>query len=249
MHTHDDDGLKLQYLSVSKAYSNSGYFPNHEEVQKSYRSHPFSNHLYNQQHNGHRSPTMTMSPGFTPSSEATPTMPTSAFTTAFGQLSPAVPEPLRMPMGKYHPSNYQSPSSSTVTTPLAMPRPSLPPSTLSIPPPSSRLRAKDGPGHERKTSDIKRKIQQYQRDMIAQARSAANSTRQAAARKEPISPRLEPLGSPGPITPFELEEADGYITAGSPALRKENERQLEMMRNEIVRNQTRGGVQASVERL
>lgn len=33
---------------------------------------------------------------------------------------------------------------------------------------------------------------------------------------EPISPRLAPLGSPGPITPFELEDSAqaGYVVAG-----------------------------------
>ena len=34
---------------------------------------------------------------------------------------------------------------------------------------------------------------------------------------EPISPRLEPLGSPGPMTPFALEESSqaGYVVAGA----------------------------------
>lgn len=67
--------------------------------------------------------------------------------------------------------------------------------------------------------------------MIAQARDAASSMRGARVLKEPNSPKLQPLGSPGPITPFELEEADGYIVAGSVAVRKEKERQLEMMLN------------------
>lgn len=31
---------------------------------------------------------------------------------------------------------------------------------------------------------------------------------------KPTSPRLLPLGSPGPVTPLELEGADGYLTAG-----------------------------------
>lgn len=36
---------------------------------------------------------------------------------------------------------------------------------------------------------------------------------------KPISPRLAPLGSPGPITPFELEDSAqaGYIVAGARA--------------------------------
>lgn len=66
---------------------------------------------------------------------------------------------------------------------------------------------------------MKRKLQQYQRDMIAQARSAASTSIAAtmgSIRKEPNSPRLQPAGSPGPITPFELEELEneGYIAAG-----------------------------------
>lgn len=34
---------------------------------------------------------------------------------------------------------------------------------------------------------------------------------------KPISPRLAPLGSPGPITPFELEDSEqaGYVVAGA----------------------------------
>ena len=67
--------------------------------------------------------------------------------------------------------------------------------------------------------------------MIAQARAAAPTMKDGRISKEPSSPRLQPLGSPGPITPFDLEEADGYIVAGSSAVRKENERQLEMMLN------------------
>jgi hypothetical protein len=31
---------------------------------------------------------------------------------------------------------------------------------------------------------------------------------------KPTSPRLIPTGSPGPVTPLELEGTDGYLTAG-----------------------------------
>jgi uncharacterized membrane protein len=30
-----------------------------------------------------------------------------------------------------------------------------------------------------------------------------------------LSPRLAPLGSPGPVTPLELEGQDGYLMAGA----------------------------------
>jgi hypothetical protein len=96
----------------------------------------------------------------------------------------------------------------------------LPPTNLEIPTTVHKRQKKERPaqGHERKTSDVKRKLQQYQRDMIVQARmSAANSIAGVATeKKEPISPRLLPAGSPGPITPLELEMdgEEGYLVAG-----------------------------------
>ncbi|KAH7390091.1 hypothetical protein BKA64DRAFT_112774 [Cadophora sp. MPI-SDFR-AT-0126] len=205
-----------------------GYFPNHEEITKPYRSHPFSNH-HGRSHQS-ESP-MTNSPKFSPASDTTPKMSTHMLSpSAFGQLSPTLPETLRIPMGKYHPSNYKSPASTEVSTPTSDPRTPLPPTNLSIPTTSNKRASKERPGHERKSSDIKRKLQQYQREMIAQARAAA-PMKQGGISKEPNSPRLQPMGSPGPITPFELEEADGYMVAGSSAVRKENERQLEMTLN------------------
>lgn len=32
---------------------------------------------------------------------------------------------------------------------------------------------------------------------------------------KPLSPRLAPLGSPGPVTPLELEGEEGYMVAGA----------------------------------
>jgi len=54
--------------------------------------------------------------------------------------------------------------------------------------------------------------------MIAQARISAQ-TSLGAQKKEPTSPRLLPCGSPGPITPLELEmdAEDGYMVAGARA--------------------------------
>lgn len=85
---------------------------------------------------------------------------------------------------------------------------------------------------------MKRKLQQYQRDMIAQARFATSHTKHGLQLQmpKPLSPKLMPAGSPGPITPFELEqESAGYLTRGSRprsnslignGLEKEKERQL-----------------------
>lgn len=35
------------------------------------------------------------------------------------------------------------------------------------------------------------------------------------AENKPVSPRLAPLGSPGPVTPLELEQKEGYLLAGA----------------------------------
>jgi hypothetical protein len=52
----------------------------------------------------------------------------------------------------------------------------------------------------------------YQQQLVA---NAARQARGPAAN--PSSPRLNPLDSPGPVTPMELEGAGGYLTAGVPA--------------------------------
>jgi hypothetical protein len=50
----------------------------------------------------------------------------------------------------------------------------------------------------------------YQRDFFAHKRNASGN-------QKPTSPRLMPMaGSPGPVTPLELE-ADNYLAAGSSA--------------------------------
>jgi hypothetical protein len=137
-----------------------------------------------------------------------------------GPISPPVPQSLLIPLGKYHPANYKSPVSDSISAPTSAPRKaSLPTTSLVIPPSSTKRGSRERPGHERKSSDVKRKLQQYQRDMIVQAQLAATaSTGHRIERATPTNPRLIPAGSPGPITPFELEgESDGYIIAGNKA--------------------------------
>ena len=74
--------------------------------------------------------------------------------------------------------------------------------------------------HERRSSDVKRKLLQYQRDVMAQARvtqSRGGNLGGMSMERKPDSPKLQPLGSPGPITPFELEEeSGGYMLARGP---------------------------------
>jgi hypothetical protein len=85
---------------------------------------------------------------------------------------------------------------------------------------------------------VKRKIQQYQRDLAVHNRLAAartiSSDSVAKIVQEPDSPKLQPLGSPGPITPFALEEEmGGYLMAGKSTvnlrtLNIETQRQTEL---------------------
>ncbi|CAI6332417.1 unnamed protein product [Periconia digitata] len=104
---------------------------------------------------------------------------------------------LRLPsLPRFHPANFtssqQSSSAATPTTGPNSPQPPLSPRT-----------------HNRQYSEIQRQMYAYQQQLLA------NATRQARGSiAKPTSPRLNPLDSPGPVTPMELEGADGYLTAG-----------------------------------
>lgn len=208
-----------------------GYFPNHESptAAPAHRSHPFSN--TSQRYLDSPDMSATSSLAASPSDLPVPSMhlqlpSTVPFTPSL--LSPSIPEPLVKPIGKYHPSNYKSPNSTEVSSPaLAIPD--------SVQGGKRRNREKNAVasgmgGHGRTNSDVTRKIQQYQRDMISQAQALAakNSMngsptdRRVSGRgekRQPTSPRILPAGSPGPITPLELEEEageeEGYLAAGT----------------------------------
>ncbi|PKS13224.1 hypothetical protein jhhlp_000570 [Lomentospora prolificans] len=136
-----------------------------------------------------------------------------------------------LPMGKYYPTNYEKRTrrQKGLTVPIGSPI-----STRSAPHVPT-FSSTSGSQKPRDDGDAKRKLQQYQRDMIAQATLAArkvlgnnNGTPlklpgfpvpglpiSAPATAKPQSPRLRPLGSPGPVTPMELEAADGsYLDKG-----------------------------------
>jgi hypothetical protein len=153
-----------------------------------------------------------------------------------------------LPMGKYYPSNYENRNQ----------QPSLPAQTTKSESQVPRPRLETA--HSRTDSDAKRRLQQYQRDMIAQATLAASEVLGRTSKhsgsihatmqpslvsissttttpsldgsllknvqlggavmrsRKPVSPRLAPLGSPGPVTPMDLEGggalADGYMGRG-----------------------------------
>lgn len=127
-----------------------------------------------------------------------------------------------LPLGKYYPSNYENSSESLRSrggsyssdkAPFAHPDSH----TSSYMP--SRL-------------DSKKRLEQYQRDMIAQASMALDSYKSTSPAmqsipdirvggvtpRKPMSPRLDPLGSPGPVTPMELETAANYIDKSKPPM-------------------------------
>lgn len=133
---------------------------------------------------------------------------------AEGFRAPA-PDPLlaAMPVGKYHPSNYKN--------------------KVKIPEKLAPLVQTTSKGHTRKKSDVKKKLQQYQRDMVEQAAIAGNI--QLASGK-PKSPRLIPLSSPGPVTPMELEEDAGYLDARSGSGPNHQEMVAAMIRAEEERD-------------
>lgn len=62
--------------------------------------------------------------------------------------------------------------------------------------------------HQRMYSDAQKHLLMYHHQSVA-ARSNGK------AEDKPVSPRLVPLGSPGPVTPLELEQKEGYLLAGA----------------------------------
>ena len=152
-----------------------------------------------------------------------------------------VPEPVVLPLGKYYPTNWEKRQSDRDITyrirsmSLAAKRKSVAAKPEPQSPQQPQTEASHS-GHVRSKSETKRRLIQYKRDMITQAtvatstaikQAAASSTSSAAVRSriqlsesiikanKPTSPRLTPVGSPGPVTPMSLESSgDGYLTKG-----------------------------------
>ncbi|KAL8994347.1 MAG: hypothetical protein Q9169_005654 [Polycauliona sp. 2 TL-2023] len=90
----------------------------------------------------------------------------------------------------FHPANYESRNSSPSSSrPISSP-------------------------HGRHMSEAQRQYQQQQRDLILNyTRNAVRNTGKGPIA-QPRSPRLDPLGSPGPITPLNLEGQNDYFAGG-----------------------------------
>ncbi|KAF3019452.1 hypothetical protein E8E14_013646 [Neopestalotiopsis sp. 37M] len=230
-----------------------GYFPLHEDQSRVYRSHPFhldaskarerslKNAVESCSPEIHPPPSAPVTTGRTPP-PARLSMPTkmpslgsqpppmasgsSANNTPVASYIPSGVHANPLPMGKYYPSNYESKHPSPQMHPV---RPSAATSTSTVKSDSQipTVRTEGLSGHSRQESEAKRRLQQYQRDMIAQASLAINGGNLNAAALNAISmrnigfssvssnpskPNLAPLGSPGPVTPLDLEtNDDGYL--------------------------------------
>ncbi|KAF2970493.1 hypothetical protein GQX73_g3066 [Xylaria multiplex] len=158
----------------------------------------------------------------------------SASSTPVASYMPLGDQSSHLPMGKYYPTNYEKRKGEKRKKSKNHHRPAISEPTVSTSiksePQVPVINQPSTIGHSRNESEAKRRLQQYQRDMIAQATIALNrgNTNEAALGSirslgfgnimNPSKPRLAPLGSPGPVTPMELEGPDtGYLGVHGPA--------------------------------
>lgn len=141
------------------------------------------------------------SPLHTPSPTLSPTMPV--------QSIPAVTQPSVRPASGKQPDRRQP-------GPLAIPSlPALHPANYESRTSSPRTSHPTSFPHGRQTSDAQKKLQQYQHDLVVNyTRNAVRNTGKSPLA-QPSSPRLNPLGNSGPITPLMLEGQGDYFLSGS----------------------------------
>lgn len=153
------------------------------------------------------------------------TEPAATSTTPVASYMPLGDRSSPLPMGKYYPSNYERRKDEKKGK-KRRPVTSAPTMSSSAKSESQvpAVNQTSSMGHSRSESEAKARLQQYQRDMIAQAsialgRGNPNEATLGSIRQygfnhviKPSKPRLVPLGSPGPVTPMELEGTDvGYL--------------------------------------
>ncbi|KAF2087313.1 hypothetical protein K490DRAFT_65705 [Saccharata proteae CBS 121410] len=116
-----------------------------------------------------------------------------------GRQHSSGPSGLQLPsLPRFHPANFPSSNSPSASgTPATNPNSPQPPTS-----PRSQ---------QRQYSEAQRQLYLYQRELIANATRTGMST----SGTKPVSPRLNPLGSPGPVTPLELEGQGDYLSAGA----------------------------------
>lgn len=126
---------------------------------------------------------------------------------------------LKLPsLPRFHPANFPSANSSTQNTPDGRESPQ--------PPVSPRA-------HQRLYSDAQKQLYFNQREILSAAIRSPSST------GKPTSPRLQPLGSPGPVTPLELEGEEGYLLAGARSSAASGPTAPEELVERLIREETR----------
>ncbi|KAL1876165.1 hypothetical protein Plec18167_005429 [Paecilomyces lecythidis] len=115
-----------------------------------------------------------------------------------------------------HPLSSQNPSKGASGIPLSLPRfhPAVYQSSTGAHPSSSRPSSphQQRPQAYRMSSGSRDTLRQY-RELITNGVLSRNA--QGVITSKPAAPRLDPLGSPGPVTPLALEEGDSYLSAGA----------------------------------
>ena len=136
---------------------------------------------------------------YRPSSPLSPKMSVALHSINSSHQARAPAQSLRLAgLPKYHPANF--------------------PSRDSSPAPSSPLSSRSSTSQPRsgRSSDAKKQLLQYQRDLIQNATETSRPLLSSSVGSKPSPPRLNPLRSPGePVTPFILEGAGDYLIAGS----------------------------------
>lgn len=121
---------------------------------------------------------------------------------------------------RFHPANFPSAHNSTHSTPDGASMTSSP-----QPPMSPRSR-------QRMYTDVQKQLYFSQRETLS---ARVTSSDQAG---KPISPRLHPLGSPGPVTPLELGGDEGYLTGGARSAPNDTTTPEELVEN-LIRQENR----------
>ncbi|KAF5624285.1 hypothetical protein F25303_11587 [Fusarium sp. NRRL 25303] len=199
-----------------------GYFPLHEDPNsRVHRPHPFQHHPDTRMSRliSESGPIYADSPTSHPAQSA---VMSHSNTPVASYLAPGFHDH-PVPMGKYYPSNYESRNGaqSNLRPPLSGSVSSNVGSDSSAIPNASSL--------SKQETELRRKLLQYQRDMVTQTSMAANELISSSAKsgdkpglslkdlsfrdsrfatpgcQKPLSPRLLPIGSPGPVTPISLE--------------------------------------------
>ncbi|KAH8677249.1 hypothetical protein BGZ61DRAFT_76979 [Ilyonectria robusta] len=216
-----------------------GYFPLHEDPNsRVHRPHPFQAH-HDARMARHQSMGLVADPRAAyadrPTSHPAPGLSMAQSNTPVASYLPAGFHDSPLPMGKYYPSNYEQRNASQTSLRQSFSGSLASNSTSDS---DGTLRQPDRSHIATPESEIQRKLQQYQRDMVAQASMAANELIGSSTSSEaklgtgrsfgsmrirearftapvplkPMSPKLLPLGSPGPVTPMTLESGGCYLS-------------------------------------